>query len=81
MPSTKPQDPIALFKSWLADAEKSEPNDPTAFALATTTLDGSPSVRMVLLKAVDDRGFVFYTNIESRKGNEIQANQIGRAHV
>jgi pyridoxamine 5'-phosphate oxidase len=74
MASSKPQDPIALFKSWLADAEKSEPNDPTAFALATTTPDGSPSVRMVLLKAIDDRGFVFYTNFESRKGNEIHAN-------
>ncbi|MEQ8666242.1 MAG: pyridoxamine 5'-phosphate oxidase [Rhodospirillales bacterium] len=66
--------PIDLFHRWFADAEKSEPNDPSAMALATTTPDGAPSVRMVLLKGVDDRGFVFYTNLTSRKGRELAAN-------
>ncbi len=55
-------------------AKASEPNDPNALALATATPDGHPSVRMVLLKGFDDRGFVFYTNYESRKGGELQAN-------
>src|SRR5690606_6621652 len=56
---------------WLKDAEASEPNDPNALALATVDPDGLPNVRMVLLKGFDDRGFVFYTNFESRKGQEI----------
>ncbi|MDR3441180.1 pyridoxamine 5'-phosphate oxidase [Telmatospirillum sp.] len=68
------KDPIALFEEWLKDAEKKEPNDPNAMALATATPDGHPSVRMVLLKGVDARGFVFYTNLESRKGGELAAN-------
>jgi pyridoxamine 5'-phosphate oxidase len=67
-------DPFALFREWLNEAEKSEPNDPNAMALATCTPDGRPSVRMVLLKGVDERGFVFYTNLESRKGCQIAAN-------
>lgn len=67
-------DPIDQFRAWLADAEKSEPNDPNALALATTTADGFPSVRMVLLKDVDDQGFVFYTNLSSRKGSELTDN-------
>jgi pyridoxamine 5'-phosphate oxidase len=70
------QDPLALFQAWFSEAEKSEPNDPNAMALATVDADGMPNVRMVLLKGVDDaatenRGFVFYTNFESAKGREI----------
>jgi pyridoxamine 5'-phosphate oxidase len=67
-------DPIALFEAWMAEASKSEPNDPNAVCLATATPDGRPSARMVLLKGVDARGFVFYTNLESRKGGELAAN-------
>lgn len=67
-------DPFALFAAWMSDAEKSEPNDPNAMAVATATPDGRPSVRMLLLKGVDERGFVFYTNLESRKGRELLAN-------
>jgi len=67
-------DPFCLFRQWLADAEKSEPNDPNAMALATADADGRPSVRMVLLKGVDERGFVFYTNLTSRKGQQLAAN-------
>ncbi len=66
-------DPFALFETWLADAEASELNDPTAVALATVDPDGLPNVRMVLLKGVDRRGFVFYTNYESAKGRELLA--------
>jgi len=68
------KDPIALFHQWFAEAEKEEPNDPNGMALATATADGRPSVRMVLLKGADARGFVFYTNLESRKGEELAAN-------
>ena len=64
-------EPYSLFAEWLADAEKSEPNDPTAMALATVDADGLPNVRMVLLKGFDEHGFVFYTNFESAKGREI----------
>ena len=67
-------DPFQLFADWLEQAKASEPNDPNALALATTTPDGRPSVRMVLLKDVDTSGFVFYTNYESRKGGELLAN-------
>ncbi|KXV17747.1 pyridoxamine 5'-phosphate oxidase [Gluconobacter oxydans] len=67
-------DPFALFAAWMSDAEKSEPNDPNAMAVATATPDGRPSVRMLLLKGVDERGFVFYTNLESRKGRELLTN-------
>lgn len=67
-------DPHALFESWLREAEAGEPNDPNAVALATADADGRPSVRMVLLKGHDPRGFVFYTNRESRKGDELAAN-------
>jgi pyridoxamine 5'-phosphate oxidase len=67
-------DPIGLFQDWLAEATASEPNDANAFAVATTAPDGHPSVRMVLLKGVDERGFVFYTNGQSRKGAELAAN-------
>ncbi|WP_081107300.1 pyridoxamine 5'-phosphate oxidase [Gluconobacter potus] len=67
-------DPFALFAAWMSDAETSEPNDPNAMVVATATPDGRPSVRMLLLKGVDERGFVFYTNLESRKGRELLAN-------
>lgn len=67
-------DPHALFEQWLAEARRSEPNDPGAMALATAGGDGRPSVRMVLLKCHDARGFVFYTNLDSRKGGELVAN-------
>lgn len=68
-------DPFAQFDAWLAEAGKSEPNDPNAMALATADTDGLPNVRMVLLKGHDERGFVFYTNFESQKGTELLANQ------
>jgi pyridoxamine 5'-phosphate oxidase len=67
-------DPFALFEAWFAEARASEPNDANAMALATATPDGAPSVRMVLLKEHGPEGFVFYTNAESRKGEEILAN-------
>ncbi|KWV94795.1 pyridoxamine 5'-phosphate oxidase [Erythrobacter sp. AP23] len=67
-------DPFALFEVWFAEAKESEPNDPNAMALATATPDGLPSVRMVLLKGHGPDGFVFYTNVESRKGEQIRAN-------
>jgi pyridoxamine 5'-phosphate oxidase len=64
-------DPLALFGEWYEAAAKSEPNDPTAMTLATVGPDGTPSVRMVLLKDFDAAGFVFYTNTESRKGQHL----------
>jgi pyridoxamine 5'-phosphate oxidase len=67
-------DPYGLFTEWLAEATRSEPSDPNAMCLATSTPDGQPSARMVLLKDHDARGFVFYTNLESRKGGELAAN-------
>ena len=67
-------DPLAQFRAWFAEAEASRIELPEAMALATATRDGSPSVRMVLLKTVDERGFTFFTNLESRKGGELAAN-------
>ena len=67
-------DPLALFDAWFAEAREAEPNDANAMALATATPDGCPSARMVLLKGHGPDGFVFYTNSESRKGEEIRAN-------
>ncbi len=64
-------EPLSAFAEWLKEAEASEPNDPTAVALASVDSDGMPNVRMVLLKGFDERGFVFYTNFESQKGEEI----------
>lgn len=68
---SQPTDPIAHFQSWLAEATESEPNDANAMSLASVGADGMPSVRIVLLKDVDDDGFVFYTNFESQKGREL----------
>ena len=67
-------DPLELFGAWYAEAATSEPNDPSAMALATVGPDGTPAVRMVLLKDYDAAGFVFYTNYESRKGNHLLAH-------
>ena len=67
-------DPISLFDTWFAEARASEPSDSEAMALATIDAAGHPSVRMVLLKGHDARGFVFYTNLDSRKGVELAAN-------
>lgn len=66
--------PHTLFQEWLTEARVSEPNDPEAMALATADGERRPSVRMVLLKGHDDRGFVFYTNLDSRKGEDLAAN-------
>jgi pyridoxamine 5'-phosphate oxidase len=67
-------DPLVLFALWLEEASKTEPNDPEAVALATATPEGSPSVRMVLMKALTANGFCFYTNAESQKGCELAQN-------
>ena len=67
-------DPIELFKLWMDDAKKSEPNDPNAVALATSNKNNIPSLRMVLLKDFNKNGFVFYTNLNSQKGNELKTN-------
>ena len=67
-------DPISQFESWFEEAKKSEPSLPEAMCLATVAADGQPSSRMVLLKSFDTEGFVFYTNMESRKGLEIKNN-------
>ena len=67
-------DPFKLFESWYEEAKKNEINDPNALALGTATKKGVPSVRMVLLKGYDKNGFVFYTNLNSQKGNEIKEN-------
>lgn len=66
-----PEDPYALFAAWFAEAQEKEPNDPDAMALATVDPEGMPSLRMVLLKGYDETGFVFYTNLESRKGTQL----------
>ena len=67
-------DPIELFKVWMDEAKKSEPNDPNALSLATSNKNNIPSVRMVLLKEFNQNGFVFYTNLNSQKGNELKEN-------
>lgn len=72
--SSTPTDPFALFGQWMAEAETSEINDPNAMALATADAQGRPSLRMVLLKDAGPDGFVFYTNLESRKGGELAEN-------
>ncbi len=69
--ATDGDDPIALFAAWLAEAGAKEPNDPNAMTLATVDDDGLPDARMVLLKDVDARGFVFYSNADSAKGRQL----------
>ena len=69
-----PTDPFELFATWFAEAAASEPSDPNAMSLATATADARPSVRIVLCKHFDPSGFVFYSNRESRKGDELGAN-------
>lgn len=70
------RDPFGLFAEWLAEARRSEPNDPNAMALATVGADGAPDVRMVLLKGVSPEGFTFYTNSGSRKGRQLAAEPV-----
>ncbi|SEN62342.1 pyridoxamine 5'-phosphate oxidase [Palleronia pelagia] len=70
-------DPVTLFRDWLTEAEASEPNDSNAIALASVDADGMPNVRIVLLKEIEEDGFVFYTNYDSTKGQELA--QSGRA--
>lgn len=74
-PDLEQDDPFALWQAWLAEAEGSEPNDPNAAALATSSPDGRPSVRMVLVKAVQGGAFRFFTNAESQKGEQLEANR------
>ena len=74
MPLSIDADPIELFKEWFAEAEATEPRVPDAVAVATVDATGMPSVRMVLLKGVDPRGFVFYTNPASLKSQQLMAN-------
>ena len=68
---------MRLFAAWFEEATQSEPRDPTAMSLATVDADGCPNVRMVLMKGFDERGFVFYTNIDSQKGQELDASRQG----
>ena len=67
-------DPYELFEKWFEEAKKREPNDPNALALSTSTKEGIPSVRMVLLKEFNSNGFIFYTNLNSKKSNDIKEN-------
>ena len=69
------ENPLVLFDVWMKEAWKSEPNDANAMSLATVDEDGMPNVRIVLLKGIDERGFVFYTNYESAKGQELQGQE------
>ena len=73
-PTLSVHDPFARFQEWMVEAEATEASEPNAMTVATATPDGIPSTRAVLLKGVDRRGFVFYTNMESRKGTELAAN-------
>jgi pyridoxamine 5'-phosphate oxidase len=74
---TEADEPLRLFGAWLTEATKSEPADPTAMALATVDADGLPNVRMVLMKGFDAQGLVFYTNLDSQKGQELAAQPKG----
>jgi pyridoxamine 5'-phosphate oxidase len=74
-----PPDPFALFGQWFAQAKTTEPSYPEAFALAAVDTRGRPSVRTVLLKGWDERGFVFYTNLEGAKGSALTANPLAEA--
>ncbi len=68
------EDPIQLFNEWMNEAKKTEPNDPNALSLATTNKSNIPSVRMVLLKDFNQNGFIFYTNLNSQKSNDLKEN-------
>jgi pyridoxamine 5'-phosphate oxidase len=68
---TAAYEPLRLFSAWLSEATAAEPRDPTAMTLATVDAEGWPNARMVLLKGADERGFVFYTNMDSQKGREL----------
>ncbi len=74
---TEADEPLRLFASWFAEATRSEPSDPSAMTLATVDADGMPNARMVLMKGFDEAGFVFYTNMDSQKGRELDANPKG----
>ena len=74
MAETPHAEPFEIFRSWFAEAQEKELNDPNAVAVATADAQGRPSVRMVLMKSWDEAGFVFYTNLESRKGRELAEN-------
>jgi pyridoxamine 5'-phosphate oxidase len=76
MDETDPADPFVLFGEWFEEAKRREPNDPEAMTLATATAAGAPSARMVLLKDWGPEGFVFYTNTQSRKGDELRENRV-----
>ena len=67
--------PVELFKKWFSEAEKTEINDPNAVAIATADGNNQPTVRMVLLKGLSEKGFVFYTNFESKKGDDLKLNK------
>lgn len=71
---TQAEEPFRLFHAWFEEATRSEPTDPNAMALATVDQDGLPNVRMVLMKGLDERGFVFYTNLTSQKGRELDGS-------
>ena len=71
---TAAEEPLRLFAAWFEEAPPREPRDPNAMTLATVDADGMPNARMVLLKGVDERGFVFYTNLDSQKGRELAAS-------
>jgi pyridoxamine 5'-phosphate oxidase len=71
---TTADEPLRLFAAWLREATAAEPRDPTAMTLATVDAGGLPNARMVLLKGVDERGFVFYTNVDSQKGQELDGH-------
>ena len=74
---TQADEPLRLFAAWFEEAVRGEPRDPTAMSLATVDADGLPNVRMVLMKGFDEHGFVFYTNIDSQKGQELDATHRG----
>lgn len=77
---TQENEPIGLFKTWFEEASQSEPNDPSAMAVATVDASGLPDVRMVLMKEYNAEGFVFYTNSQSAKGNQLAANMQAAAN-
>jgi pyridoxamine 5'-phosphate oxidase len=70
---TEADEPLRLFATWFAEAQRAEPVNPEAMTLATVDADGTPNARMVLLKGFDERGFIFYTNLDSVKGHELAA--------